>query len=204
MIPPIDRVYHANLFDDLDNAPQWVFLVWGNLYALIPLFALIVVLWLPYQFYLALGTPLALFPNPDWSGIVSLIVGAVIVIASMFIHELLHALALRLLGYHPLLSYQGGFLFAAIRPGEFIARSHYLIMVLTPLVSMTLIGAALLVFLPAALGQPLLIALLLNGAASVGDLWVARRVIGQPNHSWFASDEQGIKVYIPTPVENRL
>lgn len=194
--PPNERVYHASLFDDLDHAPQWVFLVWGNLFALIPLFVLILILWLPYQFYLALGTPLALFPNPEWSGIVSLIVGAIIIVASMFIHELLHALALRLLGYHPLLSYQRGFLFAAIRPGEYIARSHYLIMVLTPLISMTLIGAIGMIFLPAALGQIILIALLLNGAASVGDLWVARRVIKQPRSTWFASDDEGIKVYL--------
>ncbi|GEM_PF-1273276 len=196
---PPRYTFHAYLFDDFDSAPGWRFLLWGNLYALIPLGALVVVLWLPYQLYAALGAPLALLPDPAWTDGGRLIVGGLIIGASILLHELLHALALIALGYRPILSYRGGFLYASIRPGARLTRRAYLIMVRTPLIAMTLVGAALLIILPIAIAQIILIALLLNGAASVGDLWVARRAAAQAPDAVFGidADAQRIAVYLP-------
>ncbi len=193
-VPPGYQL-HGDLFGGFDM-PAWRFLVLGNLLALIPLAALALLLWLPYQLYIALGAPLAA-PDPGWAQPVAWGVGLAIIIGSAAGHELLHALALKLLGYHPRLSFAGGFLFAAIRPGEFLTRRHYLIMVLTPVLALTFGGGALLPFLPPPVGQAVLIALLLNGAASIGDLLVADRARRQPAGALFASDETGIKVYMP-------
>jgi hypothetical protein len=193
--PPPGYHLHGDLFGDFDM-PTWRFLVLGNLLALIPLLALALILWLPYQFYVALGAPLAL-PDPGWPQAVVWGIGLLIIVGSAFAHELLHALALRLLGYHPRLSFSGGFLFASIRPGEFLTRRHYLIMILTPLLVLTIGGGLLLLFLPPPVGQAVLIALLLNGAASIGDLMVALRARRQPSDALFASDDAGIKVYMP-------
>jgi hypothetical protein len=195
LCPPGYRL-HADLFGDFDGASPWAFLIWGNLLALLPLGVLALLLWLPYQLYAALGTPLALFPDPGWSGVIPWLAGGVIVLASMLLHEGLHALALRLLGFHPRLAYESGFLFAAVRPGEYLTRRAYTIMVLTPLLSMTVGGGALLLWLPASVGQLVLVALLLNGAASIGDLMVALRVRQQPHDALFASDAGGIRVYV--------
>ena len=69
-------------------------------------------------------------------------------------------------------------------------------MTLTPLIVMTLTGSLLLPFLPPVLGQIVLIAMLLNMAASLGDLMVALRVYKTPREAKFA-DDRGIQVYLP-------
>ncbi|MFN8376642.1 MAG: hypothetical protein U0694_27695 [Anaerolineae bacterium] len=61
---PAGYVRHGDLFHDLKDTPGWYWIVWGNLLALLPLGAAVLLLWLPYQFYVALGTPLALFADP--------------------------------------------------------------------------------------------------------------------------------------------
>jgi hypothetical protein len=192
---PANYVLKGDLFDDLNPMPAWYWLVAGNLLALVPLGAAIVLLWLPYQFYTALGAPLALFPEfalPTWG---QWILGFIIVVASMLLHELLHGAALLMMGHGAHLSYDSGYLYATVNRGEFLTRRHYLMMVLTPVTVMTFGGGVLLLFLPVTLAQLVLIALLLNAAASVGDFFVAQRVWRCPADALFA-DEKGIKVYI--------
>jgi hypothetical protein len=70
-------------------------------------------------------------------------------------------------------------------------------MALTPLTVMTICGSILLVLLPTNPGQIVLIVLLLNAAASLGDLAVADRVRRWPADALFAADDQGIKVFTP-------
>ena len=199
--PPAGYLYHGRLFDDLERAvpkPQWVMFIWANLLALLPLSAGIVLLWVPYQVYLLSGTPWSLLPDPHWSTAVSLLVGAVILITSMVVHELLHGLALQLLGHKPRLLIQRGYLTASIGKGQFLNRQHYLIMSLTPPLTMTSLGGVSLVILPPTIGRLLLIALLLNTAASIGDLMVAVRVYRQPPSTLFA-DDRGIRVFRQRP-----
>lgn len=190
---PDGYIAHGDLFGDFDGIPEWRWLLYANLLALIPLGIAALLLWLPYQFYAVLGAPLAL-PETGWSSLVTAIVGVGIILASIFLHEGLHGLALWLLGYHPRLTYKRGFLLATV--SGFITRRNYLIMILTPIITMSVGGALLLLWLPISIGQWLLIALLLNAAASVGDLAVARRVRRLPEAALFA-DSNGIKVFIP-------
>ncbi len=192
-IEPNDYRLCGDLFEDFDDAPRWRWLLIGNLWALIPLAAAVLLLWLPYQFYAALGAPLALFANPDWSSVVYWIVGALVIAASIGLHEGLHGLALILLGYRAFFRYTGGYFYATT--DGYLTRRDYLIMVLTPITVMSLGGAALLVLLPVSLGQIGLIALLLNAAASIGDLVVAERARRQPADALFA-DRGGIKVFM--------
>lgn len=190
--PPHGYTYAGELFNDL-GMPEWRWLLYANLLALIPLGVAIVLLWLPYQVYLAFGAPLAL-PAPEWSPVITVVLGIGILLASALLHETLHGVALRALGHTPRLTFARGFLFASI--SGFITRRHYLAMVLTPLLSMSVVGALLLLVLPVPLGQWLLVALLLNAAASIGDLAVAVRVYRLPDGALFA-DQNGIQVYLP-------
>ncbi len=195
-IEPLPKGYQlaSDLFGDFDAVPQWRWLLIANLWALIPLAVAVLLLWLPYQLYAALGTPLALFPNPRWYTLTYWAVGVLIVAASIALHEGLHALMLLVMGYRPSLRDGGGFIYATTE--GFLTRRAYLILVLTPVSVMTVGGAGLLLFLPAAIGQIVLIALLLNAAASVGDLAVAERALRQPADALFA-DRNGIKVFLP-------
>lgn len=167
----------------------------GNLMALVPLGVALGVLWLPYQFYLALGTPLALLPDPVFPDWLKVVAGTAIIAASMLLHELLHGAALLILGYRARLNYAMGYFYATVAPRQFLTRTHYMLTALTPLLTMTLGGGMLLLFLPPTWGQLLLIALLLNAAASVGDLAVAARAMRYPANALF-TDEAGIKVYV--------
>jgi hypothetical protein len=195
--PPGYRL-QTDLFADWDDTDgsAWRFLVIANLYALLPLGGAVLVLWLPYQVYLALGAPLAVSPNPAWPDWGYWLCGLVTVTGSMLLHELLHAAALRLCGYHPRLGYHRGYLYATIQRGQYLTRRVYLTMILTPITAMTILGGLCLPFLPPRIGSILLITLLLNAAASIGDLAVAARVWRWPRGTLFA-EFGGIKVFTP-------
>jgi hypothetical protein len=152
-------------------------------------------LWLPYQFYTALGTPLALFGDPPWPPWGFWIFGLVVIGSSLLLHEGLHGATLLLQGHRPKFGYESGYPYAALQPDEFITRRQYLAMALTPLTTMTVIGSLAVLLLPASIGQIVLIALLLNAAASIGDLAVADRVRRWPASALFAADNEGIKVF---------
>lgn len=197
--PPSGYVHHRPLFADwdaLDRYPQWLVLIWANFIALLPLAAGVLLLWLPYQVYSYSGAPLAL--RPAWTLPLGwkIAAGIIIFVGSMLLHEWLHGLALQVFGHKPSYAFHKFYLVATIQKGSYLTRRHYLFMTLTPIVMMTLFGGALLLILPPAIGQLLLIALLLNTAASVGDIMVAWRVFQAPSAALF-SDDQGIQLFVP-------
>jgi hypothetical protein len=161
----------------------------------VPLGIAVLLIWLPYQFYVALGTPLALLRDPEWPQWAYWLLGLGVFAGSLLLHEGLHGLTLILQGHRPKFGYESGYPYAAIQPGEFLTRRQYLAMALTPLTAMTLLGVALLVLLPASIGQIILITLLLNAAACIGDLAVADRARRWPASALFAADNEGIKVF---------
>lgn len=191
--------YQRPLFADwnmLARYPQWLLLIWANLIALLPLTGGVLLLWLPYQLYQHVGTPLAIWPTLSLPLVWRILSGGAIIIGSMLLHEWLHGLALQAFGHTPSYAFHKLYLVATIQEGSYLTRHHYLIMTLTPLVSMTFFGGGFLLILPPVFGQLLLIALLLNTAASIGDLMVAWRVYNTPKKALF-SDDQGIQIFLP-------
>ncbi len=203
LIPPPGYSCQGDLFADLSEtySSELRLIVAANLLALVPLGIAILLLWLPYQFYIVLGTPLALFDDPLWPQWGFWLLGLVVIGVSLLIHEGLHGAALLLQGHRPKFGYESGYPYAAIQPGEFLTRRQYLAMALTPLTVMTLVGIALLLLLPASLGQIILITLLLNTAACIGDLAVSARARRWPPNTLFAADSTGIKVFTPVTPE---
>ena len=197
--PPPGYIFHTNLFSKSafwEKYPFPVILLLANFVALIPLAIGVILLWLPYQYYLHIGAPYALLPTgqlPFWG---KLIVGGLIFFASMLLHEWLHGVALQICGHKPQYAFNKYYLLATIADGDYLTRREYLWMTITPLLVMTIGGGLLLLILPATIGQLLLFALLLNTAASVGDLMVAQRVYNAPEDAIF-TDDQGIQVFLP-------
>ncbi len=196
MQAPAGYRYAADLFGDLDAQPAWRFLLTANLLALLPLGAAVGLLWLPYQLYVALGAPLALFAEPDWPGWARAAFALAALAGSVLAHEGLHGLALWAHGHTPRFGWASGYLYATIQAGDSLLRHEYLRMVLAPLVVMSLAGGGLLLGLPPGLGQTVALVLLLNAAASVGDLAVANRARRWPAEARFA-DAGTIRVYLP-------
>lgn len=183
-------------WDSLDRYPQWLVLIWANLMALLPLSGGVLLLWLPYQLYSYNGSPFAIWSTWTLSTGGKIAAGGLIIFGSMLLHEWLHGLALRLCGHQPRYAFTKLFLFASIQKGNYLNRRIYLFMTLTPVLVMTLLGGGVLVILPPALGQLLLIALLLNTAASIGDFMVAWRVYKAPPDALF-SEDHGIQLFVP-------
>lgn len=192
--PPSGYGRHGSLFPGFDDLPTWRWLIIGNLWALLPVLLLILVLWLPYQFYIALGAPLARIPDPAWAGAGYWVFGALVIGGSISLHELLHALGLWLAGQRTRIRYAFGYFYATT--DGFLTRRQYIIMALLPLSVITLLGGVLLLVLPPRLGQVMLIAVLLNAAASIGDCVVALSVLRFTSEALFA-DRGGIVVFLP-------
>lgn len=197
--PPPGYVHLGPLFTDwnsLERYPQWLVLIWANFVALLPLGGGVLLLWLPYQLYNISGTPWALWPTwtlpPGWK----IFWGVLIFVGSVLLHEWLHGLALQFLGHKPSYAFHKLFLSASIQQGSYLQRRHYLFMTLTPVVAMTIVGGGILFILPPAISQLLLIALLLNTAASIGDFMVAWRVFKAPPDALF-SEDRGIQLFVP-------
>lgn len=197
--PPPGYVYQRPLFADLSKQrryPEWLLLIWANLMALLPLSGGVLLLWLPYQLYSYHGSRFAILPTWTLTTSWKIAVGGLIILGSMLLHEWLHGLTLRLCGHRPRYTFTKLFLFASIQEGSYLNRRHYLFMTLTPVVIMTVVGGAVLFVLPPAISQLLLIALLLNTAASIGDFMVAWRVFKAPPDALF-SDDHGIQLFVP-------
>lgn len=202
--PPAGYTYRGDLFEDLRQRferARWRLWLRANFKALIPLGICVVMLWIPYKFYMLLGTPLALFAEQAWPSSILIIVGLVGIIGSVALHELLHAAVLKLTGHKPCIIIRTGVPHTGLEKGDFLPRNHFLLMALAPLVIMTLGGGIGLFFLPPSLGEIAMIVLLLNCAASIADLMVFSRVRRWPAEALFA-DELGIRVYTPHTKSN--
>ncbi len=193
---PPGFVHFKPLHEQRLDLPEWMQFFVANIIALLPFSLGLILLWAPYQLYLAMGTPFALMPDLHLAPFTSIVSGILIFIASMLLHEWLHGLALQAMGYTPIYYFKIGVLFAGLQPGDYLPRTHYLIMTLTPLVTMSVGGFAILLLLPPVYGRLLLIALLLNTAASLGDLFVAVGVYRSPKTAVF-TDDNGIQVFVP-------
>ncbi len=192
---PPQYIYQQQLLSDITTGYSLGFFVWANLLALLPLSAGVFALYFPYHFYIKHSLN-AFLPDPQWSISTTLMVGAVIVVGSMLLHEYLHGFVLWLGGHQPRYLVKQGVPVAGAAPDAFLTRNHFLIMALTPFFAMTILGGLLLIWLPPTLGQIWLVALLLNCAASVGDIYVANRVRRFSADTLFA-DQSGISVFVP-------
>ncbi|WP_420631038.1 DUF3267 domain-containing protein [Candidatus Leptofilum sp.] len=202
--PPPGYAYARPLFanwDLLEKYPQWLLLIYANFVALLPLGGGVLLLWLPYQVYRFNSSPLALWPTLTLPLGWKIVLGVLILGGSMLLHEWLHGLTLQLFGHKPHYAFLKLYLVATIQKGSFLTRRQYLVMTLTPVISMTLVGGVLLLFLPPAIALLLLIALLVNTAASIGDIIVAWRVFQSPPDAMF-SDDHGIQLFLPASQTN--
>ena len=197
--PPHGYFYHGPLFQKRFKRGWLVFLA-ANLIALIPFGLGLLLLWVPYQLYLGFGTPFAVLPTLQMGLVVKIMLGLLIFVLSMLLHEWLHGLALIATGHPPKYYFRMGVLFAGLNENDFLPRRHYLLMSLTPLVVMSVVGFVVLLFLPPVIGRLLLTSLLLNAAASLGDLMVTIGILRAPKQAVF-TDEKGIQIFLPSPIE---
>ena len=140
------------------------------------------------------GTPFVLVSGP-----LDLLPVAVTVLATTLVHEGIHGVAYRLLGYrvtfgvsrHLLAAYAAAF-------DQWQSRTHNLIVALAPLVVLTGILLPFLAVNNRAAVLAALAALMVNTAGAVGDLYLAWRLLRMPRGTLlYDKDDETMLVYSP-------
>jgi hypothetical protein len=119
------------------------------------------------------------------------------------LHELVHGLAIRWVGHEP----RYGAKYARLGPvsvplvlyatadDAFFRRDQFIVVALAPLVGITLGGMLLMIVLPDFLGYYIGIALIINGAGAIGDLWMTAVTLRYPASALVRDEADSIRIY---------
>jgi len=171
-------------------------LLWLNLLSLIPLAAGgLIVLGGLALYHGPAGAPLVLRGLPA-APPTSL--GYAGVLAVLPLHEWIHGIFIRRAGHRPRYGVKWMVLFATA-DGALFGRGEYLRIALAPLALISLGGALLLPWLPIGWASWVGLAVVVNGAGAIGDLWMAAVVARQPPNVLIRDEEDGLRIFAPTP-----
>jgi hypothetical protein len=129
----------------------------------------------------------------------------VLVIAVLPFHEWLHGIAIRWAGHRPRYGMKGvrlgpvtiPYVLFATADGVYFPRNPFIIIALTPMVVITLLGMAAMWFLPDYMAGMIGLAIIINGAGAVGDVWMTAVALRYPPDQTLVEDqEDSIRVYV--------
>lgn len=137
-------------------------------------------------------------PKIMWSGTETLIfiIGIIIVIA---LHEFVHAVAMQTFGAKPKYGFWGkGLMFYAKAPGYAFKRNQYVIILLSPLVSLSVL-ACCGILLQSGTSMVWLLALwaIINASAAGGDLWITAIVLRYASPAYVVDERDGMRIFLP-------
>jgi hypothetical protein len=139
-------------------------------------------------------------PSPKfaWSG-TEILIFLIGVIAVLAMHEFVHGLIMQSFGAKPGYGfYLKGLMFYAKAPGYAFERWQYIILLLGPLVSLSVIACIGIVVLS---GNPMVwvVALwgIMNAGASNGDLWITAIVLRYPAAAYVVDEGDGMRILLP-------
>lgn len=168
-------------------------LFWLNVLSLIPLVIALMVVGLWGAFVRRLRGPIL---SPLWENIPWLLAVIVVIILMIGLHEWIHGLAIRWVGYKPRygINLAKGVFFATTDNGLFW-RDQFIFVALAPLVVITLVGMALMIFMPDSLAYYIGLIVVMNAAGAVGDLWMAAVVWRYPTNTLVGDEADSIRIY---------
>lgn len=137
-------------------------------------------------------------PNLSFSlGLPAILAIIVAFAAVLLLHELVHGACFWLITRsRPRFGLQAAYAYAAA-PDWYIPRNPYLIVGLAPLVLITLVGIALLPWLPTVLLLPWIFALSVNASGSVGDVYIITWLLSRPAGALVNDHGDSIHIYLP-------
>lgn len=164
--------------------------------------------WLPFCifFFMALANRLRPFPSFEFKittitgigfAMIGVIAGsAITMVVVMFLHEMIHGLFYWLFtGSRPKFGFKVLYAYAAA-PGWYVPRPQFFVVGAAPLVLLSLLGLALLMFIPWVAVPWVLIGLILNATGAIGDLYMLARLIVVPGKVLIEDQADGITWYI--------
>ena len=121
-------------------------------------------------------------------------------IALVFVfHELSHGIAMQIFGAHPRYGvFWKGLMFYATAPGYAFPRNQYLVIILAPMVSLSIL-ACLGIRIQASTSNVWLWAVwaMVNGCGAIGDLWITAIMLRYPDYAYIIDERDGIRVFLP-------
>jgi hypothetical protein len=97
--------------------------------------------------------------------------GLLLVVLILPLHELIHGVVIARYGHKPRYGVKLFVLFAT-SDGALFRRNEFVRIALAPLVVISAVGSAIMLFLPFGLGYWIALAITLNAAGAIGDLWM--------------------------------
>lgn len=175
------------------SATEGNVLIWLNIMSLIPLVIafMIVGIWGVLVRRLRGALPSVFWENVPW-----LLAVIAVIILMIVLHEWIHGLAIRWVGYKPRygINLAKGVFFATTDNGLFW-RDQFIIVALAPLVVITLVGMVLMIFTPDSLGYYIGLIVVMNAGGAIGDLWMAAVVWRYPENTLVRDEADSIRIY---------
>ena len=137
-------------------------------------------------------------PKMMWNGneTLSFLIGIIIVIA---LHEFMHAVVMQIFGAKPKYGFwRKGLMFYAKAPGYAFKRNQYVIILLSPLVSLSVL-ACCGILIQSGTSVVWLLALwaIINASAAGGDLWITAIVLRYPSYAYVVDERDGMRMFLP-------
>lgn len=128
---------------------------------------------------------------PSWLATLGLLLLALAMV--LVLHEGLHGLAGRLLGYQPIFGVQPPLVFTTF--DELLRRNHLITIALAPLLVLDTAFIAAWVFAPWSVFWNLCFTV--NTIGALGDLWIAWRISRYDAGIWFKDTKSGVEAWGP-------
>jgi hypothetical protein len=126
-------------------------------------------------------------------------VGLILAVAvTLVLHELAHGLAMVAYGAQPRFGVLWqGLMFYATSPGHAFRRNDYMVVILAPLVVLSLLALMVILFSPPGLAVLVALGATVNGAGSVGDLWILLITLRYPGRAYVMDERDGMRIFLP-------
>jgi hypothetical protein len=172
-------------------------LIWLNLMSLIPLAISGLLVFGTLMIYQDLGSPLTIDGLPDS---VPPLIGLGLALIVLPLHEWIHGLAIAHFGHQPRYGIKLFVLFAT-SDGALFRRDEFIKIALAPLLAISLVGGMIMLFLPFGLAYWVGLAVVLNAAGAIGDLWMTSVVLRFGPSTLVRDEEDSMRVFAPVTVK---
>jgi hypothetical protein len=169
-------------------------LIWLNVLSLIPLvIAGLLFFGALLVYHEELGAPLVIDAIP--SRIPSLL-GLALVLGVLPLHEWAHGLAISHYGHRPRYGFKWAVLFAT-SDGALFRRREFVWIALAPLISISVIGLVVMLFVPGAVASWIVFAMTLNAAGAIGDIWMTMVALRFDSAILIRDEEDSMRIFAP-------
>jgi len=121
------------------------------------------------------------------------------IIAIVILHELAHGIAMQAYGAQAKYGFiWKGLMFYATSPGYAFQRNQYIVIILAPLVSLSILAClGILVLAGTTVVWMLAVWGTINGSAAIGDLWIMTIALHYPSYAYVIDEHDGMRVFMP-------